>query len=171
MLKLGITGVHGSGKTSYAKELADRYTDVGKTIYVVTEVARSCPHALGTVQAQDWIWQRQMSSEMYAMTLDVDVVICDRTVADNLMYYRNILDDAYNEARAVPGSYQRWWDLYKTMIRWMPSYSQVIRLPLNLEWLQADDDPIRPKDIEYAKRIDALFDRFVQLYVTENKRN
>ena len=30
-----------------------------------------------------------------------------------------------------------------------------------------ENDPIRPKDEAYARRIDALFDRFVQPYVTE----
>ncbi len=164
-IKIGLCGTHGSGKTTKAKELYDRFVDDNKTTYVVQEVARSCPHALGTVEAQEWIWDRQISQEMYAMSLDVDVVICDRTVMDNLMYYRDIIENSIGFDSINPVTAVRWWDLYYAAIAWMPTYTQVIRLPLNLEWLQADD-PIRPKDVAYALRIDALFDRFVQPYVT-----
>ena len=163
--KIGITGTHGSGKTTKAKELFDRFVDVNKTIIVVDEVARSCPHELGTIEAQEWIWHEQMSREKHAMTQDVDVVICDRTVLDNLMYYRDLLDYNGNEIKNYLAAAIKWWDLLDEAKDWMPTYNQVIRLPLNLEWLQADD-PIRPKDVEYARRIDALFDRFVQSYVT-----
>jgi len=60
---------------------------------------------------------------------------------------------------------RRWWSLYDEAVRWMPTYNRVIRMPLNLEWLQADD-PIRPKDEEYARWVDLLFDIYVQEYVT-----
>jgi thymidylate kinase len=128
-------------------------------VLVVDEVARSCLHTLGTIEAQEWIWHEQMAREKYAMAQDADVIICDRTVMDNLMYYHEVIS-AKNR-----GSPVRWYDLYSYSVDWMPTYTQVIRLPLNLEWLQADD-PIRSKDVAYARRIDALFDRFVQPYVT-----
>ena len=163
--KIGITGTHGSGKSTKAKELSDRFVDVNKTIIVVDEVARSCPHTLGTIEAQEWIWYEQMTREKHAMTQDVDVIICDRTVMDNLMYYRDILNSTSLFGSPILDQWQRWGYLYEEAKDWIPTYTQVIRLPLNLEWLQADD-PIRPKDVEYARRIDALFDRFVQPYAT-----
>ena len=156
--KIGITGTHGSGKTTKTKELSDHFADLGNMVIVVDGVARSCPHTLGTIEAQEWIWYEQMSWEKHAMTHDVDVIICDRTVMDNLCYYFDIAERDKN-------TLHRWWTLYREALQWMPTYDQVIRLPLNLGWLQADD-PIRPKDIKYARRIDALFDRFVQPYVT-----
>lgn len=160
--KIGITGTHGSGKTTKAKELFDRFVDVNKTIIVVDEVARSCPHTLGTIKAQEWIWHEQMSREKHAMTQDVDVVICARTVMDNLMYFYDLIVPDLLDNHPLC---RRWWELYQEATNWMPTYTQVIRLPLNLEWLQADD-PIRPKDVKYARRINALFDRFVQPYAT-----
>jgi len=169
-MKIGICGCHGSGKTTKAKELHDHYVDLGKTVIVVDEVARSCPHTLRTVKAQEWIWYQQMSLERHAMyILDVDVIICDRTVMDNLMYYHDLLNET--PWRLLTKEYEwqiwdRWHELYQQAIEWMPTYDKVIRLPLNLEYLKADD-PIRPKSEEYARRIDALFDRFVDSYVTE----
>lgn len=160
--KIGLAGTHGSGKTTKAKEMKDRFVDDNKTALVVDEVARSCPYALGTIEAQEWIWDEQMACEKHAMVQDVDVIICDRTVLDNLMYYKDIL----NISDAPFWKRYRWQGLYTQGIDWMPTYDQVIRLPLNLEWLQSDD-PIRPKDVAYARRIDALFDRFVDCYVTD----
>lgn len=168
MIKIGFTGVHGSGKTTKAKELRDHCTDVGKKVYMVHGVARSCPRVLGTVEAQEWIWAHQLAQERGAGHANVDVIICDRTVLDNLMYYRDILNQTTDYA--TYNSWDRWWDLYNVAIAWMPTYDQVIRLPLNLEWLQADD-PIRPKDVEYARRIDALFDKFVSDFVTPAERS
>lgn len=159
--KIGITGVHGAGKSTKVKELEGRFIELSKTVYMVHEVARSCPCTLGTVEAEEWIWGEQMEQEKHATQLGVDVVICDRTVMDNLVYYRDILLQGHV-------CQARFWQLYRIAIDWMPTYNEVIRLPLNLEWLQADD-PIRPKDVAYARRIDALFDRFVQPHVTDSQ--
>ena len=166
-IKIGLTGVHGSGKTTKAKELQMHYNDCGKSVHMAGEVARICPYPLGTIEAQEWIWYHQMSQERCGMSIEVDVIICDRTVMDNLMYYRDVIESVvgYADLSRYHIAIQRWWQLYDQAVVWMATYTQVIRLPLNLEWLQADD-PIRPKDEAYARRIDALFDRFVQPYVT-----
>jgi len=164
-VKIGLTGTHASGKTTYAKELADHYDDLSKTTYMVHEVARNCPFELGTVDAQEYIWEHQMMQEKHAMAQDVDVIICDRTVMDNLMYYRYIIDYDHVAIENYCKTAVRWWELLDEARAWMPTYDHVIRMPLNLEHLKADD-PIRPKSEEYARRIDDMFDEFVQPYVT-----
>jgi len=164
-IKIGICGVHGAGKTTKVHELRDQYIDAGSTVYVVEEIARSCPLRLGTIKAQEWIWEHQLEAEKHAMSLDVDVVICDRTVMDNLMYYLNVIEQHVFMHGEYAKVIRRWWGLYAEAVRWMPAYDRVIRMPLNLEWLQVDD-PVRPKDEEYARWIDLLFDIYVQRYVT-----
>lgn len=166
MIKIGLCGTHGSGKTTKAKELLCAYVAAGKRVYVVQEVARSCPHPLGTSEAQEWIWAEQMHCELSAMALDVDITICDRTAMDNLMYYFYVIEQMDVIPLGLGGPWwDHWNDVYWQAVDWMASYAHIIRLPLNLEWLQAED-PIRPKDVAYARHIDALFDRFVQPYVT-----
>ena len=59
-LKIGVCGVHGAGKTTKVHELRDRYIDAGNSVYVVEEIARSCPIRLGTIEAQEWIWEHQV---------------------------------------------------------------------------------------------------------------
>lgn len=161
--KFGLTGVHGSGKTFLAKKLQNRILQSGKTVYFVSEVARNCPYELGTIDAQDYIWHNQMAQEKYAMKQNVDTIICDRTVMDNLIYYRDIL----NHNEPSPKMWIRWAVLRNIAEKWMPTYDHVIRLPLNLEYL-AKDDPIRPKSVEYARRIDKLFDQYVEPFVTNH---
>ena len=165
MLKIGITGVHGSGKTTLANKLEKEYSADGKRVHVVREVARRCTCKRGTIPCQEWIWEHQMAAEKHAMSLDVDVVICDRTVMDNLMYYLDLTIPLLGDMEKYDQTMQRWEELYKEAVRWMPAYDHVIRMPMNLEWLQADD-PIRPKDEEYARWIDLLYDIYVQEYVT-----
>ena len=164
-IKVGITGTHGTGKSWKAKELHDHFVEVNKMVSVVDEVARSCPYKLGTIQAQEYIWHTQMERETHAMKQDVDVIITDRTCMDNLMYYRAIIDDIA-DPHDWWESFYRWQTLYEEAKAWMATYDQVIRLPLNLEYLKADD-PIRPKDPVYAWRIDRSFDRFVDPFVTQ----
>jgi tRNA uridine 5-carbamoylmethylation protein Kti12 len=159
MLKIAVTGVHGSGKTTHINKLEKNYLKSGMRVYVVREVARKCPHDLGTVKAQEYIFHEQMLQEKFAIKQEVDVVLFDRAILDNLMYYRDIVDTNFMAG-------DRWWTLYDQALEWMLTYAQVIRLPLNIEWLQAED-PIGSKDVVYARRIDALFDRFVQPYVTD----
>ena len=163
-MKIGITGVHGAGKTTLANKLRKEYSDSGACVIVVDEVARKCPYTLGTIEAQEHIWRTQMMREKLAMKQDVGIIICDRTVMDTLMYYHAIIEDIIDP--------DEWWDCfynwqkhYQEAELWMSTYDQVIRLPLNLEYLKADD-PIRPKDVGYARRIDKLFDVFVDPFVT-----
>jgi len=175
-LKIGITGVHGSGKTTLANKLEKEYSADGKRVHVVREVARRCTCKRGTIPCQEWIWEHQLAAEKHAMNLDVDVVICDRTVMDNLMYYLHLIFAQIGEIAGhdlLPPyilvynrMVNRWCELYDEAVQWMPTYDRVIRMPLNLEWLKADD-PIRPKDEKYAQRIDRLFDIYVQPYVNE----
>jgi len=56
-IKIGVCGVHGAGKTTKVHELKDQCIDAGNTVYVVEEIARSCPIRLGTIEAQEWIWE------------------------------------------------------------------------------------------------------------------
>jgi hypoxanthine phosphoribosyltransferase len=163
-IKIGLCGTNGRGKTTKAIDLMEHYTFLGNKVLIVDDVVRSCPHlllhTLETIEAQEEIWAMQMAAEKAAMAQDVDVIICDRTVMDNLMYYFDIIED--NDQKGI----NRWRDLYMEAKEWMPTYDQVIRLPLNLEYLKADD-PIRPKDVAYVRRIDVLFDRFMQPYVKD----
>ena len=165
-IRVALAGTHGAGKTTYINKLEKKYLESGARVYVVREVARDCPYNLGTTESQEWIWHEQMAREKFAMKQDVDVALFDRTIIDNLIYYWAIVEDIDDPHDWWEGFY-RWQTLYQEAKAWMSTYDQVIRLPLNLKYLKTDD-PIRPKDVDYARRIDKLFDRFVDPFVTQH---
>ena len=164
---IAITGTHCTGKTTLANELERRSLQSGKTVYVVKEVARNCPYELGTIDAQDYIFHNQMEQERYALKQDADTVILDHMILCNLCYYYAVIEDCIGDKDSIR-IWHRWNILYEQAISWMPNYDIVIRLPLNLEYIRKDNDVVRPKNDEYAMRIDKLFDKFVEPFVTNH---
>ena len=156
---IALCGVHGSGKSTLVAKLLDHYLANGKSVWVVNESARDCPFPLGTVKAQRNIWYTHQSRERSAFVSGADRILTDRTVMDNLCYLRDIIEHADDLTGAE--SYIFFHAVAKSQ---MKRYSHIVRLPLNLEYLKADD-PLRPKSVEYAKRIDKLFDDMVEPYV------
>jgi predicted ATPase len=160
MIKIGITGVHGSGKTTYIKEIIKR-SKTSKCV-VVKEAARDCRYPLNTLDAQNWIWHEHVSREKQAEETNPDIIICDRTVLDNIVYYKDVLDQSISDIIYKEAVYD---ELFGKSIRMMESYDFIIRCPLNLSWLLSED-PIREKDIQYALKIDAKMTLLIQPFVT-----
>lgn len=167
MMKIAIVGVHSSGKTMMVNLLAKELRARGDDVYVVEEAGRDCPYPVGantTIQAQEWIFHEQMLREIVAHNGSHDYVLCDRSVMDNIIYFKHLLDstDKYDiplvslhEARA------RFVMLYRIAIEWMETYDVVYRLPLNIEWLVGDGT--EDVDIQFAKDIDVMFDEMLPL--------
>ncbi len=110
-IKVAMCGAHSTGKTTAVRALADqmekRFPEI--KVAVVTEVARGCPWPVNensTAEAQRWIFHRQIAGELEAVATGARVVICDRSVLDNLAY-------AFVRWNSVDG--QGPWD-------WLPSY-------------------------------------------------
>ena len=157
---LTVCGVHGAGKSTVVSELEKHYESLGKSMYVVREAARDCPYPLGTIQAQRFIWYEHWAREMKAVESGASVIICDRTCMDNLVYFRDILNQTPSNWGEDSFKF-----FYPIATLHMQKYTHIARLPLNEEYITNADDDLRPRDIEYAKRIDKLFDEYVSPYV------
>jgi len=72
-LLVGFSGAAGSGKTTLAREVAKRLKERGYSVAVVEEIARIA------------IFVEQLNAEDRARK-EAEIVLCDRTVYDNLMY-------------------------------------------------------------------------------------
>lgn len=157
---IAITGVQGAGKTTLTNQLHDICRHRGLKTVVVSEVADRCPHPLNTdagVDGQRWIWQHQMLAELEARNAHPTIIICDRSLMDNLCYLA-----------LIPGadSKTEFSQLYGITHQWMlGSYDYVVRLPLNEEWLMSANNPNRSPDLDYARRVDRVMDNLVQRYV------
>jgi nicotinamide riboside kinase len=87
--KVAFIGTHGVGKTTLCYGLAARLKRRDVALDIVHEVARRCPLPINsetTDAAQRWILHTQIAEETVAAAR-YPVVICDRSVLDNYVYY------------------------------------------------------------------------------------
>ena len=97
---IGISGTHGTGKTTFMYKLAHdmKIRHGGKRIKLLSEVARSCPFGIfgkqgttSSIDAQLWIFASQMQAELTAKP--TDVIISDRTIYDTIAYTMEVDED------------------------------------------------------------------------------
>ena len=96
---IGISGTHGTGKTTLLYKLAHDYKIRygGTPIHLVTEVARSCPFSFfgegtsSSEEAQMWIFSAQVKAELEARK--GGIVLMDRTVFDTIAYTMEVNED------------------------------------------------------------------------------
>ena len=87
--KIAFIGTHGVGKTTLCYGLAARLKRRDVALDIVHEVARRCPlpiNSATTAAAQRWILHTQIAEETVAAAR-YPVVICDRSVLDNYVYF------------------------------------------------------------------------------------
>ena len=156
--KIGIMGAHGTGKTTLANNLADEF-DQFTYVKVLDEAARLCPFPVNeemTLQSQKWLVARQIAGEHLA---DVaDVVICDRTVLDPVVY-------AYWKAFQSSGDDRSKWFAWLSVVQpfafnWMDTYDE-------LYWCRPNgsapvDDGFRALDPAFQLKIDCLFSLMIR---------
>ena len=90
-MKVAIIGTHGIGKTTLANHLANEARKDQKSVVIIEEVARECPFPLNkefTVEGAEWIISTQISRELTAKAMNVDLIICDRSAYDPISYLR-----------------------------------------------------------------------------------
>lgn len=151
MFKVALVGTHGVNKTTIAYELAGVLKRKGRTVELLTEIARECPFPLNeqaTAEAYQWIIARQVQLEI-EKTPRADVLVCDRSVLDNFAYYARRFGQTSEEALAL-GAYCR---------SWMRSYDLLVRLPIT-EALAPDG--FRSTDTAFQREIDRLCDELFE---------
>lgn len=146
MKKIGIIGTHGTGKTTLAFELAWRYKreDPSLNVNMMAEVVRRCPYPINeesTQRSQRWVWAAQMVAELEGMRNDV--LICDRTILDNLAYSKRL---GFNHIV---------YDFMDISVSWMQTYHKIYWLRPGNRFKCADDN-VRSVDVGFQKDIDNI---------------
>ena len=142
-----MVGTHGVGKTTIAYELGGVVKRRGRTVELLTEIARECPFPLNeqaSREAYQWIIARQVLLEI-EKSPRADFLICDRSVLDNFAYYARRYGFAGPEAEAL-AAYCR---------AWMSTYDLLVRLPITEPLI---DDGFRSTDLSFQREIDRLCD-------------
>jgi hypothetical protein len=151
LFKLALVGTHGVNKTTIAYELAGVLKRMGKTVELLTEIARECPFPLNesaSREAYQWIIARQVQLEI-EKSPRADVLVCDRAVLDNFAYYVRRYGERGDEAEAL-GGYCR---------SWMNTYDLLLRLPITQPLAP---DGFRSTDVDFQHGIDRLCDRLFE---------
>ncbi|HSQ19880.1 MAG TPA: AAA family ATPase [Blastocatellia bacterium] len=157
MFKVALVGTHGVNKTTLAYELAGVLKRKGRTVELLTEIARECPFPLNeqaTREAYQWIIARQVQLEI-EKSPRADILVCDRSVLDNFAYYLRRYGKCGEEAEAL-GLYCR---------SWMRTYDLLVRLSIG-EPLAPDG--FRSIDAVFQLEIDRLCDELFDSTYDEN---
>ena len=166
MYKFALTGVHGSGKTTLLSKIARELSRREISCVRVAEVAQTCPLQIGantSFDAQVWIFAEQMQQEIIAATYGAQVVLCDRTLLDNVMYLRR-LTESENEN---PNHIMMMQNMHRLAMNWTSTYDYIVRLKLNLPWLlERDKDKGTVDELtSFANTIESLFSYWESKYV------
>lgn len=85
-----IVGTHCAGKSTLAQKLTEVAQERGYKATFLQEVARLCPFPINNKQTEEstkWILEEQIKQENILKFLKFDVVFCDRSFADPLLYF------------------------------------------------------------------------------------
>tara|TARA_Y100000310_G_C20637386_1_gene791931 strand:+ start:1298 stop:1897 length:600 start_codon:yes stop_codon:yes gene_type:complete len=152
-MKIAIIGTHGTFKTTLAYFLAGVLKAKGRTVGVVSEVARTCPfvkEGRGNIVAQNWILLSQAQEERELTDL-YECVICDRSLIDNYVYAK----DAYKkEKQDVP----QWIEPF--VLHHAKSYNIIFKTPFSS--LGLVNDGMRSIDPDWQKEIDLELTRYLK---------
>lgn len=138
-LKFAFIGSHGVGKTTLCYGLAARLKRRDVALDIVHEVARRCPLPINsgtTADAQRWILHTQIAEEIFAAAR-YPLVLCDRSVLDNYIYF---LLAAWPDPA-----------LDRLVSDWLAGYDLLIHVPI-LAAPQADG--IRAADPSFQRAVD-----------------
>ena len=159
MTKIGISGCGDSGKTTLCNNIKKFIELQGKSVYLVKEVARECPYPINentTIKAQRWIWEAHINEECKSHESGCNIIICDRTLMDNVLYYQYLLNNQNDVIFDLILNFTK---------RWMKTYNYISILDINPEFIKNDiNDPITIKNKEMINDINELFINYLKPY-------
>ena len=134
MFKIGITGAESTGKTTLAKALRNHYSDS----ILINETARNFKKDdLRKCSMQYNILLAQLQQELICS--GKNIVICDRTLADNLIYLTNICPNQNK-------------NLFNLVRNWIETYDLIFFT--SIEDIPFVDDGFRFMDNDLRNKID-----------------
>lgn len=149
-MKIGILGTHGVGKTTISSKLFSYCTERSKNVRIIHEVVRDCPFGLHdeqTIDTVSWITAKQIGLELDAKARGAEIIICDRTAVDPMMYLyakEGVIDDDY--AQKLSDLAHAWLSTYDKLIFIRPMDQQI------------RPDGFRSTDQKFQRQVDKEFE-------------
>lgn len=147
-IKIGISGSHSTGKSTFVKRLEKYLTDKSINFKSVSDLAIQCPLPIlreHTVESTLWIATKGIADEIET-EYKHDVVIVDRPILDCWAYFNAVCKDRYEENNAKLQT-------LKSMIsNWLPTYDIIYQTVID-ESIPIEDNKGRVLDEGYRKQI------------------
>ncbi|MBO6561848.1 MAG: ATP-binding protein [Nisaea sp.] len=160
-MKIGLTGAHGTGKTSLAKNLQSNLIKIN-----ITKICNETPRIIIDLVDDSTFFQRGknttlrqlliflfQATEDYFQEKEADILIADRTMIDHLAYTLDLFPEFENSAECNA--------LIFSIKKWMQTYDHIFKIPIEFP---LENDGVREEDINFQARIDqkidALYDKF-----------
>ena len=113
MIKIGFYGVHGGSKSATLYGVAHLLKCRGISVEIVKETAKEafkCGFPINkdtTLETQLWILVSQIKNELEAERSKADVILCDRTVLDQIIYTKASpnVNDPFDHLRGMTYGY------------------------------------------------------------------
>lgn len=164
MIKVGVCGSHGVGKTTFLKDLTTSLEEQKYKPILVEEVARECPLPINEdvfLASETWITLTQITHEMevmYSPAYKNDsyaVLLTDRTILDQYAYALSFMHRKRKQFVGVK--------LIQNLLNyWIRTYNLVFHLkPLPTPPV---DDGVRSIDPLWQQEIDRIINRLILQY-------
>lgn len=153
MIKVAISGTHGTGKTALQAGIVWKLKSLRKKVAQVKETAGECPHLNGgsgdSFKAQLWILSKQLELEAMAVSKLPDFVVCDRATWDTKVYS----EYAFGESKM---SKKEYWEIVRMCRAWYQSYDLI--LLTEDDGSPVEDDGVRnTKDEKFRSGVAEIF--------------
>ncbi|MDR3317441.1 MAG: ATP-binding protein [Puniceicoccales bacterium] len=149
-----ITGTHGCGKSTLSHRICSELKKSGYNAIVISETARESPFPINqgqTVNSTLYIALKQAVKELEAIAHGYRYLVLDRGVLDSFVYSEAARKEEIGEVEAK---------LIEAFKAWTREYDDIIFVKNEgNETLQADG--VRDTDINYAKKIEYLFENLL----------
>lgn len=161
-MKIAVIGAHGVGKTTFCAQFFAYVIRRGYNARLIHEVVRDCPFPINeknSVESCTWITTTQIAAELDAEAKKVDLIICDRSAIDPLMYLYARDGVADNELiQNLSDLAHSWLHSYDTLVYVIPGEKEIV------------PDGIRMTDKAFQSAVDAEFKISIQEYNQINRR-
>jgi GTPase SAR1 family protein len=147
-IKIGVSGAHSTGKTTFIRNLEKRLIQKSIKYKIVSDLAVKCPLPIlteHTIESTLWIASKSITEEVEAEK-DFLLVIADRPILDCWAYFNAVCKNQYkeNDPRLLT---------LKSMIEhWLKTYDLIYQTEID-ETIPVENSKGRMLDPAYRKKI------------------
>ena len=162
MIKISFSGMPGSGKTSLLTEVK-KILSLKSKVDSIEEINRKNPFdesKKSSFVSQFFYISTQINEENIKCQKPLDFLLCDRSVLDQWVYWKNHLNKKEINNHLEEKS-NLIFQLYQL---WIKTYDVIFLIKVNVKELEKREfrNEFRRTDVEYLKKMEKMFDQVIK---------